>query len=96
MSSDNSLGYEGIAQVDMPVILEAIDTIMKYQRHKGDTISTTEIDTYLDALLKFSSLAFVALKKLLEYHDKTVNEGSTTTDTKDIHELMKLYSSFYS
>ena len=93
---DNGITYEGIAQSDMPAILEAIDIVMKYTKREGDTMAVRDTEYYIDALLKFATFTFISLSRLLEYHMKTVEPGSTTTDTKDIRELMKRYSSFYS
>jgi len=88
--------YDGIAAGDMPAILQAIEIVMKYTRHEGDTMAVRDTEYYIDALLKFATFTFISLSRLLEYHMKTVEPGSTTTDTKDIRELMKRYSSFYS
>jgi|SRR5689334_15165928 hypothetical protein len=93
---DNGITYEGIAQSDMPAILEAIDIVMKYTKREGDTMAVRDTEYYIDALLKFNIFTFIALSKLIDYHTKTVSPESTTTKTDNISEIMKRYSSFYS
>jgi len=87
--------YEGIAAGDIPAILEAIDVVMKYTRRKGDTMAIADLERHVDALLKFSTFAFISLSKLIDYHTKTVAPEPTTTNTDDIKEIMKRYGSFY-
>jgi hypothetical protein len=88
---------EGIATEDIPAILQAIDKIMTYRnRGKEDTMTAQALIEYVDSLLKFGTFAYVTISKLLDYHLKTVSADSTTTQTKDIAQVLERYSSFYS
>ena len=93
-SNNNDINYEGIVQDDMPAILQAIDVVMKYTRHKGDNMALKDVETHIDALMKFSTFTFVSLSKLIDIElAKDCDISSVTRNVKEIDDVLKrIYS----
>jgi hypothetical protein len=89
--SSNLEDQELIAAGDIPAILEATDLIMKYTRHKGDNMQLKDLETYIDALLKFSTFTFVALSKLID-----IELAKGTSNNKNIEEINDVLKRIYS